>query len=172
MPKISDIKQYKEGHYVVQIPFMSLHRNLEMYGEMNLNLNPDFQRGHVWNEKQQTAYVEHLLKGGQGSTEIRFNCIGWNTNKTGDFVIVDGLQRLTAVRRFLDNEIPVFGHYLNEYEDAKVGLRLTRGLTFRINNLATRKEVLEWYVEINEGGVVHTSEEINRVKELIRKEEN
>ena len=26
-----------------------------------LILNPDFQRGHIWTEEQQTAYIEYLL---------------------------------------------------------------------------------------------------------------
>ena len=28
-----------------------------------LDLNPDFQRGHVWTEQQQIRYVEFVLRG-------------------------------------------------------------------------------------------------------------
>jgi hypothetical protein len=34
--------------------------------------------------------------------------------------------------------------------------------------LKTKQEVLQWYIELNEGGTPHTEEEINRVKELIK----
>ena len=40
-----------------------------------------------------------------------------------------------------------------------------------INNLQTRKEVLQWYIELNSGGTVHTDAEIDRVKKLLRKED-
>ena len=33
--------------------------------EYNLNMNPNFQRGHVWTEIQQSKYVEFNLKGGK-----------------------------------------------------------------------------------------------------------
>ena len=32
---------------------------------MGLQFNPDFQRGHVWTEGQQIAFMEFLLKGGK-----------------------------------------------------------------------------------------------------------
>ena len=35
-----------------------------------LVLNPDFQRGHVWTEEQQTAYIEYLLMGGMSGRTI------------------------------------------------------------------------------------------------------
>jgi len=36
-----------------------------------------------------------------------------------------------------------------------------------VNNLKTRKEVLQWYIEFNSGGTVHTDAEIQRVKKLL-----
>ena len=82
--------------------------------------------------------------------------------------LVDGLQRLTACLRFLRGEISAFGHYLAEYEDlhALGGIRLS----FRVNDLKTRAEVLRWYLEINTGGVVHTEEEIAKVEALLTAE--
>ena len=35
------------------------------------------------------------------------------------------------------------------------------------NNLKTKKEVLQWYIDMNTGGTLHTAEEIKRVKKLI-----
>lgn len=43
-------------------------------------------------------------------------------------------------------------------------------LKLNINNLQTRREVLQWYIELNSEGTIHTDAEIDRVKELLRKE--
>jgi len=69
--------------------------------------------------------------------------------------------------RFMNNEIKVFGSYLNDFED-----KLPRDidLLFNVNNLKTRKEVLQWYIEFNSAGTPHTDEEINRVKMLLENE--
>ena len=82
---------------------------------------------------------------------------------------MDGLQRLTAVMKFINNEISAFGTFYNEFED-KIPLYIT--LVFNVNNLQTRKEVLQWYIELNTGGTIHTEEEINKVRELLGKEED
>ena len=36
-----------------------------------------------------------------------------------------------------------------------------------INNLKTKNEVLQWYIEMNDGGTPHTKEEIDRVKQMM-----
>ena len=105
MPRIQDIPKYTlDGNYRVDVPFSSIERTIsEFEEEYKLQINPDFQRGHVWDRQKQIAFVEHLLQGGKGSDEIRFNCPGWNGDFRGPMVLVDGLQRLTAVRLFLSN---------------------------------------------------------------------
>lgn len=135
-----------------------------------LDLDPDFQRGHVWSEEQQRRYVEFVLRGGNSSRSLQFNCVGWDRDYRGPFVLVDGKQRLTAVRKFLSNELAIFGGNLkSDYTD---GIFLLRpDFLIEINNLETRAEVLQWYLDLNTGGVVHTNEEIEKVKKLLKKEQ-
>jgi len=130
-----------------------------------LNMDPDFQRGHVWTEDQQSRWIEFFLRGGKTGRVIYFNHPGWQSNYLGDMVIVDGKQRCEAIRRFLGNEIKAFRSYHREYTDT---LRRS-GHTMRINvnDLKTRAEVLQWYIEFNSGGTPHSDEEIARVGKLL-----
>ena len=142
--------------------------------ESGLDLNPDFQRGHVWNPAQQTAFMEYLLRGGRSGMVIYFNKPSWHSAATtayDDFVCVDGLQRLTAIRQFLDGHIPAFGQRYAEFGE---NIRRAPGalsLRFNVNSLQTRVEVLTWYLQINDGGTPHTLEEIERVKTLLAAEQ-
>jgi hypothetical protein len=43
-------------------------------------------------------------------------------------------------------------------------------IKFNINDLQYRREVLQWYLDMNTGGTVHSKEEIQRVKHLLEKE--
>lgn len=36
-----------------------------------------------------------------------------------------------------------------------------------VNDLKTKREVLQWYVQMNNGGTPHSAEEIERVKKLM-----
>ena len=169
--KFADIPAFtQDGHYRVDVPLAHLEDHVaRMEEDLDLELNPDFQRGHVWDEPRQIAYVEYVLRGGLGSSEFRLNHPGWMKSWKGSFVLVDGLQRITALRRFLAGEIPAFGGYIGEYEDPEQLNMFT--VAFRVNDLRTRADVLRWYLEINTGGVVHTAEEIERVEEMLAAEE-
>lgn len=134
-----------------------------------LNLNPDFQRGHVWTVEQQRRYVEFVLRGGKSSKTLYFNCTGWNDDYRGPYELIDGKQRLTAVLKFLNNELTIFiGNYFKDFTDKLRLLQAT--FVIEINDLATRAEVLQWYLDLNTGGVVHSKKEIDKVKELLETE--
>ena len=156
--------------YEVDIPWVHLEHSLKCYEEnYGVDIDPDFQRGHVWVRAQQIAFVEHYLRGGRSSRILHWNCHDWN-EFSGDYplVLIDGKQRLTAVLAFLQDKIPAFGRKLSEYED-----KLTWGgpsFRFHINSLKTRTEVLQWYLELNEGGTVHTTDELKKVHALLKKE--
>ena len=170
MPKFQDIPQYTHwGHYSCSVSWQYLFSTLDDYNEFGLDMNPDFQRGHVWTRKQSIAYVEFGLKGGRGGRDILFNCPGWHLGKRkGEFVLVDGKQRLNAVIMFLKDELPAFGCLRKEYTDKMNSLE--QRFLFHINDMETRREMLQWYLDLNTGGVVHTSEEIEKVKFLLEKE--
>ena len=130
-----------------------------------LQLNPDFQRGHVWTTEQQESYIEFILMGGKTGKNFYFNAPNWPEIREGDnYVCVDGLQRITAIQRFHNNEIKAFGNY---HKDFTGPVRLDQWVSVYINNLKTRKDVLKWYIEMNSGGTPHTKEELERVKQLL-----
>jgi uncharacterized protein with ParB-like and HNH nuclease domain len=169
--KFADIPKYTSvGNYQVNIPLEFLVEKIEEEEKnLGLQLNPDFQRGHVWTEEQQIKYMEFILRGGQSSRVIYFNHPNWMGSFKGDFVLVDGLQRLTACMKFMKNEISAFGCFHEDFEDKRlIGLKVD--LIFNVNNLKTRKEVLQWYLDLNEGGVVHTKDELGKVKKLLEQE--
>lgn len=173
MAKFKDIPQFtRSGSWECDFSIVSVIQQIDEWDkEFGVNLNPDFQRGHVWTEQQQIAYMEFLLRGGKTARVIYFNNPNWGRYEDGkdDMICVDGLQRLTAIRRFVNNEIKVFGHYFNEYEDSS---RFVQGIKINVNDLQTREDVLQWYIDFNSGGTVHSEEEINRVRKLLEEERN
>lgn len=143
-----DIPQFiQHGQYEVDVSPDRLIKNIdEFVVEHNLQLDPDFQRGHVWNAQQQMAFIEFFLRGGKTAKVVYLNFPSWKRNATtdyDDFVVVDGKQRLEAWRKFFNNEIKAFGAYAKDFTDS---------------------------LRHNSGGVVHTDEEIDRVKKLLKKE--
>lgn len=165
--KFADIPKFtRDADYKVNVSLDALLPWLISQEDLDLQINPDFQRGHVWSEEQEIAYIEYFLRGGTSGLDLYFNMPGWLTTFKGDYVCVDGLQRITAALRFINNKIPVFGYYVNEFEDKLFVSH--ESFIVHINNLQTRKEVLTWYLEINSAGVAHTEVELDKIRELIQ----
>jgi hypothetical protein len=157
-------------NYRVNVPWDYIEINIDHWKEDKegicpVDLEPDFQRLHVWTPEQQTKYVEYILSGGMSGREIYFNCTGWMNDFRGPFVIVDGKQRLHAVREFLANRVPIFGG--NYRKDIEGRLPSNADFLFCVNDLKTRAEVIKWYLEMNAGGTPHTPAEIAKAKELL-----
>jgi uncharacterized protein DUF262 len=170
--RFRDIPQFVEwGGYAADVPWNHIERTLVNFSSgTTLELDPDFQRAHVWTERQQSAYVEFILRGGKSGRDILWNCPGWPSHRDGrSLVLVDGKQRLQAVRRFLGNEITAFGNFCASYSDH---MPMTGpSFRFHVNGLKTRAEVLQWYLDLNRGGTIHTDDEIEKVRSLLAAEQ-
>ena len=177
--RFSDIEQrIGGGHYQVNMGLEGLEKRLSDWERdpyYALQLVPDFQRGHVWTPTQQSAFVEYFLTGGKSGLTIYFNKPSWQGAGSGpysydDFVCVDGLQRLTALRGFMRGEVRAFGQNYAAFGQDIGACRNSDSLLFNINSLQTRAEVLKWYCQMNAGGTPHTTAEIDRVQAMLADE--
>ena len=175
------VRPLRHASYKVDVPLSRVESMITEFAKDaktmggKLELNPDFQRGHVWSQDKQVAYIENLFRGLSPAT-LRFNCAGWQGLKAkgdinpGDIVCVDGLQRLTAVRDFMAGKFTIFGN--KTPEDLKgTSFDPSRSTSWRISmemfEIPTRQQLLQFYLDINRGGVVHTQEELDRVSGLL-----
>lgn len=178
--QFKDIKQFtRSAQYTTTVPWSDLERTLSRYNkDGQLQLDPEFQRAHVWTEEKQRAYVEFVLKGGKSSRDIFFNMAGWMSSWKGPMYLVDGKQRIEAVSKFLRNELEIFitqdvnfahGYFFKDFKDS---LPWEASFTFHVNDLKSYSEVLQWYLDLNTGGVIHTPEEIEKVKIILNAEQD
>lgn len=165
--KFQDIPKFPRAYYRVDVSLKYLPEQLEQWDrkETPLILDPEWQRGHVWSKDQQISYMEYILKGGTTGKEFYFNCSSWSGMYNTPIYCVDGLQRLTAAKAFLNNEIPVFNSFYKEFEDR---LRMIDNtFSFNMLNLKNKKELLGVYINFNSGGTPHNPEELKRVQKML-----
>jgi hypothetical protein len=174
MAKYRDVPQITRGaSYCVDVSWQYLPGYyLDMVKDYGLDVNPNFQRAHVWNDTQKVRYVEYILKGGKSGKDIYTNNPQWHHGRLGAehreswFVLVDGKQRLDAVLAYLNNEFPIFeGNYHRDYDDSLD--IMTASFKWHVNELPTMQEVYRWYIDLNAGGTQHSPEEIARVQALL-----
>jgi len=172
------IRPLPNPRYTIDVSFRYIEHQLNGYEQDwgGLNLEPDFQRGHVWTHEQRVAFIEGIFRGTVGDSQriIQFNVPHWDDENHGgdlpnEIQIVDGLQRLTTVRMFMAGEIAIFGGLkASDLDGSKYAVnRPSYRLQFAIHNFANRADLLRYYLAINSGGTPHSTSEIERVKGLL-----
>ena len=165
--KFRDISQMTQAKYSCSIFWEDLQHWIDRQADgIPTDLDPPYQRGYVWTEEQKTAYLEYILKGGISGKDIFWNCPGWMNSFKGPMELVDGKQRVSAVLDFLNNKVKVFGQYYNEFGD-RPGMSEAY-FTFHINNLTDRKAVVQWYLDMNTGGSVHTEKDLQPAYDMMK----
>lgn len=104
----------QEGHYSVRDIYVenkpfSVRQLSMLIDDGDLELNPDFQRQFVWDRTRQSLLIESMLLG------LPLPSIYLSQYDDGRLTVVDGLQRITTIRRFLNDELRLTGmEYLKQ----------------------------------------------------------
>lgn len=72
---------------------------VRLYTTKQLIIQPDFQRGIVWSNKDQSIFIDSLLK----QLPIPSLCISLDIH-TNKRLVIDGLQRISSIIKFLTDE--------------------------------------------------------------------
>lgn len=94
--------------FVENKPF-SLRQILELIDSEDIELSPDFQRNFIWDKTRQSRLIESILLG------LPLPSIYLSQYEDGRLTVVDGLQRLSTIKSFLNNELKLSNlEYLDE----------------------------------------------------------
>lgn len=138
---------------------LSVKYIMELIDGSLIELNPGFQRYRVWKEtKRKSLLIESLM------LRIPIPAFYFYENEDGIFQVIDGQQRLTTIKEFIDNKFRLVGlEYLGEeYNrkkfselDIKYQQRIYR-TQLAVNTLDARspkKVVYDIFRRVNTGGV-------------------
>lgn len=146
---------------------LSLRELVLLINEGELILQPDYQRGYVWNNKQASKFIESILM------RIPVPNIFLSENPDGTTEVIDGQQRLTAVYKFVNNEFRLTGlrtlHELNglDFENLLEPYRKIwgqRSMSAITLESETDSEIkFDIFQRINEGAIKLNSQELRNV---------
>ncbi len=78
---------------------LSLRQVYDMIKADDIDLTPDFQRNLVWDDLRQSRLIESVL------LRIPLPIFYFAQDEDGKISVVDGLQRLSTIERFMDNKL-------------------------------------------------------------------
>lgn len=134
---------------------------------------PEFQRGNdKWTKEMQISFVENIILGVSSTITLAYTTDG-DKSRIGikrDCIILDGLQRFTALSAWIDGEFPIFDDiYYSKELIEKIEFAIY-GLKLRIYMFENKKEMIEFYIKINEN-ITHSPDDIKKAKKILKKEE-
>ena len=85
--------------------------------ENNLILDPDYQRNNVWDASKQISFIESLFMGIMIPPIYVVEIPGDSLLDSKKYEVVDGKQRLSTIKDFLNNNLKLNKRYLEYYSD-------------------------------------------------------
>jgi hypothetical protein len=126
-----------------------------------LDIRPKYQREFVYNDTQQKAVIDTILKG------YPLNVIYWVKNDENSFEVLDGQQRILSICEYVNNKFSIFlnnrpvqFHNLQETQNDIAEKILNYELMVFIVEDGTESEKLEWFKTINIAGEKLTDQEL------------
>jgi Protein of unknown function DUF262 len=92
---LEPIKNWSEGAVLWSTDWTA-ETILSQMNRKNIDLDPSFQRRSAWQDKKQSLFIESLILG----LPIPQLVLADSQTKKGSYIVIDGKQRLLAIRRF------------------------------------------------------------------------
>lgn len=146
-------------------PLDKLYRRRNRY-----DLQPEFQRRKVWNEKMEKKLLDTILR------EWDIPKIYLNQLEQDNFEVVDGQQRLSCIYKFYDNDISLSeevseeygGLYYNELPDKIKDIFDDYEIDLVILEDADDHELRELFARLQLGKPLNTGEKLNAIPGKMR----
>lgn len=140
------------------------------YSTFGIDLEADYQRGNVWSEEQKVALIDLIFR----NIDIgKFTLIRRSFKTKQDFLyeILDGKQRLTAIREFFEGRFKYKGKTFqelhpfdqNHFEDYDISYASTEPLT--------DEQKYRYFLKLNVSGVPMDENHLKKVEKMLKKEE-
>lgn len=92
----------------------------------DLILDPEYQRNEVWHVSKQIAFIESLFMEIMIPPIYVVEVPGTDILEGNKYEVVDGKQRLTTIKKFINNELALDKKYLEYYSDLYDGKKLRK----------------------------------------------
>ncbi|MGR8820414.1 DUF262 domain-containing protein [Klebsiella variicola subsp. variicola] len=135
-----------------------------------LNFGAEYQRDYVWGHQEQQTFLRVLISGFPIGSVALAKAPDWDICDGPYIEVVDGKQRLTTLKLFINNEIPIVigGEeiYWSEFSRSEQLAFGRPTLSAVIFDDATEKDRIAYFVAVNFTGVPQSEEHRQKVLKL------
>ena len=129
---------------------------------------PSFQRDNdKWTVEMQINFIEKIICGYRTSISLyELKSAEQTFSSLDDCKILDGLQRITAIYKFLTGQIKAFGKTYKELSDDRIITATSVPINIKVFSFTSEEEAISFYIEINEN-ITHSKADIDKAKKIL-----
>ena len=158
----------KEDPYFIRLLNSGVSSLLSMvYGSYaGVDFDVDYQRDHVWELKDKVDLIDSIFN----NIDIgKFVFVQRHEGTKGRYYeVVDGKQRLTALKEFFEDKFAYKGYYYSELSFRDQHEFTNHGVTYGFLENPDKRGIYETFIKMNTCGKPMDHKHIDKVKELLK----
>ena len=142
---------------------VSINSILNDYYHFGIDMNPEYQRGYVWETEDKEKLIESIFH----NIDIgKFVFIHNDYSDEDLYQILDGKQRLNAIVEYYENRFSYDGKYFNDLSDGDKNFFLDFPVTKALVIKGTKKDIIRQFLMLNTAGKQMDKEHIDAVQKI------
>lgn len=143
------------------------------YYHFGVDMDPDYQRGLVWDERDKEYLLDSVFHDGIEIGRFVFVCLSNEEQVERDYTyeILDGKQRLNCLCEFYENRFSYKGLYFNDLNPYDKNTFFNKKIAIGEARDLTREEKLQLFLAVNRGGKAMNDTHMKRVEDMLYEEE-
>ena len=157
----------KEDNIHIRFYNTSIESLLNKFYLSGVEMNPSYQRGYVWDDKDKEALLDSIFN----HIEIgKFAFINRDYSYDINYEILDGKQRLSTLLDFYENRLSYKGVYFNDLSAKDRYTFLNANITIGETENLTMEQIYEYFYTLNKTGKVMDEKHLNMIHKQIENE--
>ncbi len=143
------------------------------YYHFGVDMDPDYQRGLVWDERDKEYLLDSVFHDGIEIGRFVFICLSDEEQVERDYTyeILDGKQRLNCLCEFYENRFSYKGLYFNDLNPYDKNTFFNKKIAIGEARDLTREEKLQLFLAVNRGGKAMNDTHMKQVEDMLYEEE-
>jgi len=155
----------KEEKYHIRLCNAGIDSLLHMVYHAGVDFDVDYQRDHVWSLDDKVALIDSIFN----NIDIgKFVLVRRDFSvETKLLEIIDGKQRLTALKEFYEDRFKYNGFFFSELSNADKDKFENHGITYGYLENPDKRAIFETFIKLNTCGKPMDVKHIQKVKRLL-----
>jgi hypothetical protein len=155
----------KEEKYQIRLCNAGIDSLLNMVYHTGVDFDVDYQRDHVWSLEDKVALIDSIFN----NIDIgKFVLVRRDFNvETKLLEIIDGKQRLTALKEFYEDRFKYKGFFFSELSNFDKDKFENHGITYGYLENPDKRAIFETFIKLNTCGKPMDVKHIQKVKRLL-----